>query len=378
MAKELRRMGVRLTAEGVSQYKQDLRDAGQEARLMSQETRLAMAELGNSASATEKFETQLKSLGNQYDTHKNKLKTLASGQKEFKTSLSLVEREIDDTTQAFKESSRETERLENNYKQMKTALGATTQETKEAKKAWEASKQETKELGRSLNDLEKDQKRYTKELDKMPRSMNSAKISMAELENQTDELTQAYIKNGGAYGDMADNIQKFGTGVGNVSRQISSVGDSLTMGLTLPLVGVGTVAVNTGITFEKQMNRVAAISQATGSEFEELRQQAIDLGESTVFGATEVSQAQEELASQGFEVNEILAAMPGLLDLASVSGGDMALAAQAAGTAVNQFGLEMEDTAHVADVYAKAAADTNAETEDLAKHNWPVAWKQVA
>jgi len=364
---ELRRMGVRLTAEGVNQYKQDLKSAGQEARLMSQETRLAMAELGNGASATNKFETQLKSLGREYDVQKNKLKTLENAQKTFSTSLNLTEREIEQTTSALTKSQRETNRLEKEYRELGKAAGYNARETKEAKVAWQESQSETKELARNLNQLEKEQKQYTKELDKMPSKMNSAKISMAELENQTDELTRAYIKNGGQYADLSKKMTNAGDRIHSFSSGMASVGDTLTTGVTLPLVGVGTAAVTTGVRFEKQMNRVAAISQATGGEFDELRQQAIDLGESTVFGATEVAQAQEELASQGFEVNEILAAMPGLLDLASVSGGDMALAAQAAGTAVNQFGLEMSDTAHVADVYAKAAADTNAETQDMAQ-----------
>ena len=56
MAGELRKMGVRLTAEGVNQYKDDLRSAGREARLMSQETKIAMLELGEGASSADKFQ----------------------------------------------------------------------------------------------------------------------------------------------------------------------------------------------------------------------------------------------------------------------------------------------------------------------------------
>ncbi|MCD3500778.1 phage tail tape measure protein [Streptococcus equi subsp. equi] len=57
------------------------------------------------------------------------------------------------------------------------------------------------------------------------------------------------------------------------------------------------------------MNRVKAISGATASEFRKLEDQAIKLGASSVFSATEVAQAQEMMASAGFKVVDILKAM---------------------------------------------------------------------
>lgn len=113
------------------------------------------------------------------------------------------------------------------------------------------------------------------------------------------------------------------------------------------------------------MSRVKAISGATGQAFEDLRDQAIDLGAKTAFSAKESADGMENLASAGFDAKEIMAAMPGLLDLAAVSGGDVALASENAATALRGFGLEADQAGHVADVFAKAAADTNAEVADM-------------
>lgn len=164
--------------------------------------------------------------------------------------------------------------------------------------------------------------------------------------------------------------------IGKIGKGTSTLGKTMTKGLTVPIAGLGTISTKTFMDFEKQMNRVKAISGATGKDFEAMEKQAIDLGASSVFSATEVAQAQEELASQGFSVNEIMAAMPGLLDLAAVSGGDLAMSAQAVGSGMNQFAIEGKDAIRVADVYARAAADTNAETADMAeamKYAGPVA-----
>ena len=177
-----------------------------------------------------------------------------------------------------------------------------------------------------------------------------------------------------------DTIGSFGKSTSatfqNVGRTMAGVGKGLTFGVTAPLLAVGGASVKTAMTFEKQMNRVKAISGATGNDFEKLRDQAIKLGADSVFSATEVAQAQEMMASAGFETNEIYDSMAGIMDLAAVSGGDMALASEAVATAMNQFGLEAGEAGHVADIFARAAADTNAETTDLAealKYAGPIA-----
>lgn len=172
---------------------------------------------------------------------------------------------------------------------------------------------------------------------------------------------------------MMGKIGQYTTMVGH---GLTTVGQGLTKYVSLPLAGIGTASVMTAAKFEKQMNRVKAISGSTGKEFQQLRDQAIDLGAKSVFSATEVAQAQEMMASAGFNSSQIYAAMPGVMDLAAVSGGDMALASEAAATAVNMFGLEAGKATHVADVFAKAAADTNAEVGDMAeamKYVGPVA-----
>ncbi|MSE18980.1 phage tail tape measure protein, partial [Pantoea agglomerans] len=124
-------------------------------------------------------------------------------------------------------------------------------------------------------------------------------------------------------------------------------------------------ALKTGADFEHQMSRVGAIAGASGKDLKELNDQAIKLGADTAFSAKEAAGGMENLASAGMNSKQIMAAMPGVLNLAAVSGGDVALSAENAATALNGFGLEAKDSAHVADVFARAAADTNAEASDM-------------
>ncbi len=185
---------------------------------------------------------------------------------------------------------------------------------------------------------------------------------------------QAYLKATdnnfvSTFKDAAKEVQNFqnntNSTMSTVGQVATSTGKTLTKAVTVPIVGIGIAAAKVGGDFEAQMSRVKAISGATGSSFEELRQQAIDLGAKTAFSAKESAAGMENLASAGFNAKEIMEAMPGLLDLAAVSGGDVALASENAATALRGFNLDASQSGHVANVFAKAAADTNAEVGDM-------------
>lgn len=134
---------------------------------------------------------------------------------------------------------------------------------------------------------------------------------------------------------------------------------------TAAMTALGVSAIKTGMDFSAQMSRVQAISGATADELRALNKVAIKLGASTSFSASEAAAGMENLASAGFDANEIMSAMPGLLDLAAVSGGNVAAASEVAATALRAFGLEASEAGHVADVFAAAAAATNAEALDM-------------
>lgn len=152
-----------------------------------------------------------------------------------------------------------------------------------------------------------------------------------------------------------------------IGSALTGLGKGISTAVTLPLMGFAAASVKIGNEFQAQMSRVQAIAGATGEELAKMKTQAIDLGAKTAFSAKEAAQGMENLASAGFQVNEIMDAMPGVLDLAAVSGGDVAASSEAMASSLRAFGLEAGQAGHVADVFARAAADTNAETSDMAE-----------
>lgn len=106
--------------------------------------------------------------------------------------------------------------------------------------------------------------------------------------------------------------------------------------------------------FDSQMAVVKAVTSATSEEFNALRKNAIDLGQSTKFTATEIGGLQENLAKLGFTTPEILAATKGITALAVATGEDLGKSADVVGSTIRSFGLAATDTGRVVDVMAES------------------------
>ena len=176
-----------------------------------------------------------------------------------------------------------------------------------------------------------------------------------------------FLKNLKSAQDEADTqtknmATKIGGNLESAGKKISSAGTTLTKTVTVPLVGIGTAGLKTATDFEASMSKVKAVSQATESEFEGLRNEAINLGADTAYSAIEVADGMSEMAKAGWNSQEILDGMSGVLDAAAASGEDLASVSTIVADAISGFGLEAKDATHVADLLSQAA---NAGTIDI-------------
>lgn len=136
----------------------------------------------------------------------------------------------------------------------------------------------------------------------------------------------------------------------NAGRQMQEIGGRMSLAITAPLVGAGTVIIRTAASFEASMNRVRAALGASDEEFAALEQAAKDLGETTQFSASEAADAIETLAKNGLSAAQILGgALEASLALAAASGTDLASAGDIATDVMLQFGKSAEDLGGVVD-----------------------------
>lgn len=115
----------------------------------------------------------------------------------------------------------------------------------------------------------------------------------------------------------------------------------------------------TGMNFDEMMSSVKAVANLGEKDFEKVRQRAIDLGASTKFTAEEVGEAFYYMGLAGWDTEEMLSGIEGVLNLAAASGEDLGRVSDIVTDAITAMGLSAEDTARFVNVLAAASTNSN-------------------
>jgi len=206
-------------------------------------------------------------------------------------------------------------------------------------------------------------------------ALQGVKVDMSGISNQIEKgIKDGVDAAGKEFGKLDDKMGVAASGISRKSKdaatkmaesfisagnQVSSVGDKMSTSLSLPLAAVGTAVVMTAGNFEKSMNRVKAVSGATADQFSALRQEAIDLGSTTQYSASQAADAMGYLSMAGFDATQTLEALPGVLDLAAAGAVDLGQAADIASNILSGYGFEASQLGSVNDILAKTFTRTN-------------------
>lgn len=129
--------------------------------------------------------------------------------------------------------------------------------------------------------------------------------------------------------------------------------------VTAGITAIGGYAVSVGSSFEAGMSEVSAISGATGDDLAALTEKAKEMGAATKFSATEASEALKYMAMAGWKTDDMLDGLEGIMNLAAASGENLGSVSDIVTDALTAFGLQASDSAHFADVLAKASSNSN-------------------
>lgn len=151
------------------------------------------------------------------------------------------------------------------------------------------------------------------------------------------------------------------------SSALMTAGRHLTIVGGLAVAGFG-LAVNAAMKFDKEMSNFKAISEATESQMDAVRETALRLGRDTSFSANEAAQALSELSKAGLTTDQILnGAADAAVMLAEAGGIDIPTAATVAANAMNTFNISAEDMMSVADSFAGTANRTATDVQELSE-----------
>lgn len=180
----------------------------------------------------------------------------------------------------------------------------------------------------------------------MPESKSVKAILSAEDKN----FTSTFKKADSLLGQFESSVSS-GLGFGVLMAAGQKCFNAITSGFK--------EALNAGMSFEAQMDKVAAISGASSSDMELLTAKAKEMGASTKFSATQSGEALEYMAMAGWKTNDMLDGLEGIMNLAAASGEDLGTTSDIVTDALTAFGMSAKESGHFADILAVASSNAN-------------------
>ena len=256
--------------------------------------------------------------------------------KSVNTSIKSTQSALKDVNRLLKLDPSNTELLSQKQRLLKDAIGATKEKLDSLKAAQEQAKQQ-------LENGELGQDKY----DALQREIVETEEELRRLQQEAATTSIALSK-----------IDVAGQKMEAVGNSIAGAGKKM-MGVTTVIGGVGVAAVKTAADFDSAMSQVAAVSGATGKDFDALRSKAREMGSKTKFSATEAAEAMNYMAMAGWKTEDMLGGIEGVMNLAAASGEDLATTSDIVTDALTAFGLSAKDSGHFADILAAASSNAN-------------------
>lgn len=156
--------------------------------------------------------------------------------------------------------------------------------------------------------------------------------------------------------------------LGSIGAAAETAGRALTLGVTAPLMTAAGAAIQTGMQFDASMSNVYGLMSSLNlsqAQMDALRDTAREMGATTKFSGSEAADAMGYMALAGWDDAQVIAGIPGVLNLAAAANMDLAKASDIVTDTMTPFGMAAERAGEAADVFAYAQANSNTTVEAL-------------
>jgi TP901 family phage tail tape measure protein len=288
------------------------------------------------------------------------------GEKQFKNAL----REIN---QSFRVLGSEMKLVSSEFDKNDKSIQAITARNNQLNKEIDAQKEKVSTLEKALSNAAASFGENDRRTLSWQTQLNNAN---AELNNMERELKESQEK------VKKLNREKLDKLVGGLKQAGEIAGKTLVAGLkaaaaAMAAIGAGAVAtgkwikdsLNVYADYEDSMKQVQATMGLTGVEgeeaFKKLSEAAKEAGASTRFSASESADALNYLALAGYDAEQAIDALPGVLTLAAAGGMDLAKASDLVTDSMAALGLEISDMDSYMDMMARTSQKSNTDVQQL-------------
>ena len=367
-------IGGKIVLEGASKYNSDLKSIKTNLTELRSEMKLVDSQYSNTANSAEAltkkheiYAKEVEQVSKRVDTYADMVEAARKMQEKATDQIDKYAKELEEAQKQLDNMKRSGDATNEELEEQEKVVQTLTGKLDGANKAYETAGQKIQQYTTAGNNAKAELNKLNKELDQNDKYLDEANRSADGCAKSIDEY-------GREVDEAGDKTSRFGDIVKG-----SLAADAIKAGLKLLVDGIknaATAALEAGSNFEAGMDKVAAISGATGEELDALAAKAEEMGAKTMFSATESADALAYMAMAGWKTEEMLEGIEPVMNLAAASGSDLATVSDILTDDLTAFGLSAKDAGHFADVLAAASANANTNVELLGetfKYAAPVA-----
>ena len=297
--------------------------------------------------------TNLKYLSDEYDRNGGKTKTLREKKSQLQESITQLRDKMTVLNQAVDKSKKAYDDAVGSYEKAVAEHGKESAEAHKAATAVSKAEATYNSFRTQLINTENELKKNEKELKEVSKQTSVLRSGIHAV--TTGLKGMAKVSATVTFKGMKESLK----GVGEMAKLSAEGLAAYTTAAAASAAGIAKYSVGVGMSFEEGMSGVEAIANATDEEMDALTERAKELGSSTKFTATEVSQGFNYMAMAGWEAEDMLKGIDGVINLAAASGEDLGLVSDMVTDSLTAFKMEAGDAGKYADILAQASSNAN-------------------
>lgn len=153
--------------------------------------------------------------------------------------------------------------------------------------------------------------------------------------------------------------------MGMVGKSMTKIGKGMTVGVTMPLVALGTVGVKSFAEVDQTMQLTNATMGNNAKKAQLLSDAMKDAAANSVFGMTDAATATLNFARAGLTAEQAASALAPAMNLAAGEGGNLDVVSAGLTATINGFGGTFDQASQYADVFANACNNSALDIDSL-------------
>ncbi len=314
------------TVSGVEKAYKSLADATKKEKAALDKSNDAVK---SSNAELKKSQSQYKRTTEQKDKAYQKLKQLRQAEKDLKNSNQATTAQLKRAADATQKQSQKHKELVQKYKdedaqvkKLRKQNDSLVSTNKKVKDTYDKTNTELKQTEKEYNNLNSTIKNHGHNLTNAQKKVNDERTSMNNLQKSIDRTSkemksfnkEQLIANS-QFTKTANHLDTMSEKFGKIGHGMTSVGRSMSIGVTTPIVAGFGASVKAAVDYEQALAGVAKTTNLSGAELNKMSDEITGMSKQMPFAATEIAGVAEAAGQLGVKKSDITDFTKTMLDM---------------------------------------------------------------